>query len=114
MSPTDTIIDEADIDINTKALVRLRTIDDIKNFVEVAATFPSSIYVITKDGGKVDGKSILGLFSIGLLDEITVEIDSENYEECIIFQEEMAKFQEVKFQKAKGGVKSNDNHKSKL
>ena len=78
--------------IDNKITVRLHTIDDVKKFVQVASTFPSNINVITKRGDVVDAKSILGLFSIDLLLNFEVQIETDNYEEYMAFEREMEEF----------------------
>lgn len=55
-----------------------------RTFVEKATTFPCDIFVIAKDK-RMNGKSALGLMSLGLKkqDEVTLEIDGEREEEAM-------------------------------
>ena len=78
--------------IDNKITVRLHTVDDVKKFVQVTSTFPSNINAITKRGDVVDAKSILGLFSIDLLLNFEVQIETDNYEEYMAFEREMEEF----------------------
>lgn len=71
--------------------VLLDTIDKIKKFSNIAATIPSN--VIVKSGRYVvDGKSIMGLFSLDLANPLKVNIDNYSsestyniFEEFVIF-----------------------------
>lgn len=57
--------------------VNLNTIDKVKNFVAITNTFSVDV---TMKAGKyvVDGKSIMGLFSLNLDEPITIVIDTDN------------------------------------
>ena len=57
---------------------QLVSIDDVKNFVKSATAIPTDVSVIE---GKniVNGKSLMGLFSLSLSNPITVEISDEKY-----------------------------------
>ena len=63
-------------------LIKLKSIEDVKNFVNIAVTCPCEIYLIS---GRyiVDGKSIMGVFSLDLTNAIRVEIQGENAEDYI-------------------------------
>lgn len=63
-------------------IIRLVSIEDVKNFVNVAVTSPCEIYLIS---GRyiVDGKSIMGVFSLDLSNNIRLEVQGENAEETI-------------------------------
>ena len=57
--------------------VLLNTIDKVKRFTNIANKFDCDVDVIQ---GKytVDGRSILGIFSLNLTDTVTVEIENDN------------------------------------
>lgn len=65
--------------------IELKTIQDVKDFVEVSSTYHDSEIVIKQDRYRVDGKSILGIFSLNLLEPVKVIIDSENDNSKISF-----------------------------
>ena len=60
--------------------IRLATIADVRDFVNIVAAFDGDIDLIS---GRyvVDGKSIMGIFSLDLLQPITVRTDSDNADE---------------------------------
>ena len=62
--------------------MKLNTIDDVKSFVDAANNFNGRITVRNMHYA-VDGKSIMGIFSIDLSGVLTVEFDSEPSEEII-------------------------------
>lgn len=69
----------------------MHTIEEVKNFVKTANTFESNVYCIQ---GKytVDGKSLMGLFTLSLPDGFTVKLEhptNKNTEilECSKLQE---------------------------
>lgn len=52
--------------------VQLSSVSDVKQFVDIAAAFPFDIDV-TSERYVVNGKSIMGLFSIDLAKPVTVK-----------------------------------------
>jgi phosphotransferase system HPr-like phosphotransfer protein len=61
--------------------IKLNNIESVKKFVEIANGLESDILV--KSGRYVvDGKSIMGLFSLNLLEVLDVEIIEKEYEEA--------------------------------
>lgn len=77
--------------INTKIEICLNTIDKVKNFVSKALKFVSEIDVVS---GKyvVNGKSMIGVFSLNLLEPVYVVIHSSAEEEINKFVKEMEEF----------------------
>ncbi len=69
----------------TKISVKLNTMDDIKNFVFILNEFPGDVDVSSAQY-VVDGKSILGVFSLDLDKALTVtflgEVAPELMEKC--------------------------------
>ncbi|MBO4407411.1 MAG: HPr family phosphocarrier protein [Clostridia bacterium] len=63
-------------------IIRLVSIEDVKSFVNVAVTSPCEIYLIS---GRyiVDGKSIMGVFSLDLSNNIRLEVQGESAAETI-------------------------------
>jgi len=57
--------------------IKLESINDVKEFVNAAVACPCEIYLIS---GRyiVDGKSIMGVFSLDLTSPIRMELQGEN------------------------------------
>lgn len=55
-----------------------------KLFVQAAAQFPCNVYLV-KGTKKINGKSSLGILSLGLAqgDEVTLEVNGEREEEAL-------------------------------
>lgn len=71
--------------------IELRTIQDVKDFVEIGSKYDSEIDI--KQGRHIfDGKSILGIFSLNLLEPVKVIIDSENDDFKIAFYNSIEKW----------------------
>ena len=76
------------------AKIKLALAEDIKKFVNEARTFTSDINV--RSGNYVvDGKSILGLFSINTSNPIETELVSSDLEEIEKFNVMISKFKEI-------------------
>ena len=76
------------------AKIKLALAEDIKKFVNEARTFTSDINV--RSGNYVvDGKSILGLFSINTSNPIEIELISSDLEEIEKFNVMISKFKEI-------------------
>ena len=76
------------------AKIKLALAEDIKKFVNEARTFTSDINV--RSGNYVvDGKSILGLFSINTSNLIEIELVSSDLEEIERFNVMISKFKEI-------------------
>ena len=58
--------------------IELKTIQDVKDFVEVNSKYYDCEIVVKQGRYIVDGKSILGIFSLNLLEPVKVIADSEN------------------------------------
>lgn len=71
--------------------VLINTIPKIKKFASITCQFESEIDIIA---GKyvLDGKSIMALFSINILEPITVRIVSDSEEEIESFNRVMEEF----------------------
>ena len=72
--------------------IKLNTINDVKKFVEISSKYQDSEIVIKQDRYSIDGKSILGIFSLNLLVPVKVIIDSENDNSKIVFYNEIQRW----------------------
>lgn len=62
--------------------VKLNSIELVKRFVKIANNLPDEIEIYVRNGKyTVDGRSIMGIFSLDLTKVLTVEVD-EKYAEC--------------------------------
>ena len=78
--------------MNDKGIkIRLNSIDIVKKFANVASKFKSDIDVIA-DRAVIDGKSILGLFSLDLTQDMYVRIVTDDINERRKFEYEMEEF----------------------
>ena len=78
------------MDKNT-CVIKLNSIEKVKNFVNQVSTFECDVDVIY---GRyvIDGTSIMGIFSLDLTNPVTVMIHTDNYEELKRFFEIMEDF----------------------
>ncbi len=62
--------------------IMLNTISDVRDFVNIVAAYDGDIDLIS---GRyvVDGKSIMGIFSLDLLDPITLQTEGPDADELI-------------------------------
>ena len=63
-----------------KLLIRLKTINDVRAFVDISSTFKSTV-VLTCGNFSVSGKSIMGIFGLDLNETVTVTIDGDDSSE---------------------------------
>lgn len=68
--------------------IRLSTIEEVRNFVNIVSKYD---YEIDLKSGRyvVDAKSIMGIFSLDLLNKIEVTVHSDN---CDVLMEELKPF----------------------
>ena len=71
--------------------VLLNTIEKVKKFIKITSVFSCDIYV-EQARYTVDGKSIMGVFSLDLTKPVTVNIASNNEFETRKFLELMEEF----------------------
>lgn len=57
--------------------IELKTIQDVKEFIEITTKYPNDDIIVEQDRYRVDGKSILGIFSLNLLKPLKVIINSD-------------------------------------
>lgn len=71
----------------------INTVEKIKSFVDICNRFDYGVYVRSSDGFIVSGKSILGMFSLYILDELQIQFACEDVETCVEFYEEIERFE---------------------
>ena len=72
----------------TTAKVNINTINDVKNFVSIVSKCEYDVDIISGRYA-IDAKSIMGIFSLDLSKELTLNIHSDN---CADFLEEIKCF----------------------
>ena len=72
--------------------IELKTIQDVKSFVEISSKYYDIDIVVKQGRYKVDGKSILGIFSLNLLEPVKVIIESNNSNSKITFYNNIQKW----------------------
>ncbi len=78
--------------------IRINTIDKVKSFVDMCNQY-HGINIDVKQGRHVvNGKSILGIFSLNLVEPLSVIIDSEDENSKISFYNDILKW------KVDGGI----------
>ena len=65
-----------------KLLIRLKTINDIRAFVDITNSFKSTV-VLTCGNFSVSGKSIMGIFGLDLNETVTVTINGDDSVELV-------------------------------
>lgn len=68
--------------MQTIANIELNTIDDVKNFITIANEYDGQI-TVRSGGYAVDGKSIMGIFSLDLSKQLTVEFSDTPIKEYL-------------------------------
>ena len=78
------------MDKNT-CVIKLNSIEKVKNFVSRVSTFDCDVDILY---GRyiIDGKSIMGIFSLDLTNPVTVMIHTDDYDELKLFNEIMEDF----------------------
>jgi PTS HPr component phosphorylation site. len=78
--------------------IELKTIQDVKDFVEVSRKYHDCEIVVKQGRYIVDGKSILGIFSLNLLEPVRVIIDSKNDNLKIAFYNNIEKWKKENYE----------------
>ena len=78
------------MDKNT-CVIKLNSIEKVKDFVSRVSTFDCDVD-ISYGRYIIDGKSIMGIFSLDLTNPVTVLIHTDDYEELKLFNEIMEDF----------------------
>ncbi len=74
--------------IMTTAKINISTIDDVKNFVSIVTRCDYDVDIISGRYA-IDAKSIMGIFSLDLSKELTLNIHSDD---CSDFLDEIDKY----------------------
>ncbi|MGN0651298.1 MAG: HPr family phosphocarrier protein [Oscillospiraceae bacterium] len=72
----------------TTAKIAINTINDVKNFVNIVTKYDYDVDIISGRYA-IDAKSIMGIFSLDLSKELTLNIHSDN---CNDFLEEIKSY----------------------
>lgn len=72
--------------------IELKTIQDVKDFIEISSKYKNSDIVVKQGRYRVDGKSILGIFSLNLLGPVKAIIDSDHDNSKISFYDNIKKW----------------------
>lgn len=72
--------------------IELRTIQEVKEFVKISSKYHDSDIIAKQGKYKVNGKSILGIFSLNLLEPVKVIIDSDYDNSKISFYNNIQKW----------------------
>ena len=73
-------------------IIKLNTIEDINEFVNICSKYHSFDIDVKQGHHIVNGKSILGIFSLNLVEPVKVIMDSENDNSKISFYNEIQKW----------------------
>lgn len=65
--------------------IKLNTVNDVKEFVSICEKYKYDSIEVKQGRWIIDGKSIMGVFSLNLTQELDVNIDSESEESEIDF-----------------------------
>ena len=79
------------MDEKNTCVIKLNTIDKVKDFVSRVSTFDCDVDILY---GRyiIDGKSIMGIFSLDLTNPVTIMIHTDDYEELKRFFDIMEDF----------------------
>lgn len=77
--------------MDTKLVLNLNTLDKVRDFTNEANKFNSDIDII-RGRYVIDGKSVLGIYTIDLTKPVTVKINSDDKAEIARFYEKMEQF----------------------
>lgn len=72
--------------------IKLNTINDVKDFVETCEKYKGCSVEVKQGRWIVDGKSILGIFSLNLTEMLDVTVNYENEESRNIFYKDIEKW----------------------
>ena len=72
--------------------ININTIEKAKEFVSICSKYQDGDILVKQNKYAVDGKSILGIFSLNLVEPVKVIMDSENDNSKISFYNEIQKW----------------------
>lgn len=73
--------------------IKLRTIEDVHNFVSICSKYHDCNIDVRQNRQIINGKSILGIFSLNLLESMNIVIDSNDDNSKIGFYNNIQKWQ---------------------
>lgn len=73
--------------------IRINTIDNVKDFVDICNKYEDSDIDVIQGKYVVNGKSVLGIFSLNLVDPVNVIIGSEDENSKIGFYNKIQKWE---------------------
>lgn len=76
-------------------IIKLNTIEDVKKFTNICTHYHDADIDVKQGRQIIDGKSILGIFSLNLLENLKVTIDSENDNSKIGFYNNIQKWKVI-------------------
>lgn len=75
--------------------IKLNTIEDVNNFVSICSKYDDAEIDVKQNRQIINGKSILGIFSLNLMEPLKIIIDSENDNSKIAFYGEIEKWKVI-------------------
>ncbi len=72
--------------------IKLNTVNDVKEFVRISESFKYDSIDVKQGRWIIDGKSIMGVFSLNLTKELDVNIDSEREKSIVDFYSRIYKW----------------------
>lgn len=82
--------------------ININTIEDAKEFVSICSKYHDADIMVKQNRYVVDGKSILGIFSLNLLEPIKVIIDSGDDNSKIDFYNNIKKWEKENYERITG------------
>jgi len=73
-------------------IIKLNTISDAKDFVSICSKYHDTEVDVKQGKYTVDGKSVLGIFSLNLLEPVKVVVDSDYGNDKIAFYTDIKKW----------------------
>lgn len=76
-------------------MCKIDTVPKVKKFTDICNRYKGSVFVYTQEGYIIDGKSIMGMFSINIMNPLRVLMEDEPDEEIIEnFYNEIREFED--------------------
>lgn len=72
--------------------IKLNTVNDVKEFVGICEKYKACSIDVKQGRWVIDGKSILGIFSLNLTEILSVIIDSNNEDSKLSFYKNITKW----------------------
>lgn len=78
--------------VGEKLKIKLNTINDVKEFVRICEKYKGCNIEVKQGRWIVDGKSILGIFSLNLTEMLDVTVNYEDEESKFVFYNDIKKW----------------------